>query len=78
MASLLSKFRIDYSDLKVITDITKKPQDDTVSMFETLIKDLMSPDNDDADDDGGLYCIQFLYICELLLHTLSFKLRYFV
>lgn len=50
MASLLSKFRIDYSDLRVITDITKKPQDDTVSMFETLIKDLMS--NEDNDDDG--------------------------
>lgn len=50
MASLLSKFRIDYSDLKVITDITKKPHDDTVSMFETLIKDLMS--TEDADDDG--------------------------
>lgn len=55
MASLLSKFRIDYSDLRVITDITKKPHDDTVSMFETLIKDLMS--NEDDDDDGGEYKI---------------------
>nr|CAD7194894.1 unnamed protein product [Timema douglasi] len=30
MASLLAKFRIDYSDLKIIPDITKKPQDSTM------------------------------------------------
>lgn len=50
MASLLSKFRIDYSDLKVIPDITKSPQDETVKSFEALIKELKVPDE---DEDGG-------------------------
>lgn len=50
MASLLSKFRIDYSDLKVIPDITKSPQEETVKSFETLIKELKVPDE---DEDGG-------------------------
>lgn len=39
MASLLAKFRIDYSDLKVIPDITKKPRESTVSFFESLISE---------------------------------------
>ncbi|EEB11531.1 conserved hypothetical protein [Pediculus humanus corporis] len=34
MASLLAKFRIDYSDLTVIPDVTKKPQEKTVAFFE--------------------------------------------
>lgn len=50
MASLLSKFRIDYSDLKVIPDITKSPQDETVKSFEAMIKELKVPDE---DEDGG-------------------------
>lgn len=50
MASLLSKFRIDYSDLKVIPDITKSPQEETVKSFEALIKELKVPDE---DEDGG-------------------------
>lgn len=40
MASLLAKFRIDYSDLRVIPDITKVPKDETVSFFEELIGSL--------------------------------------
>ena len=39
MASLLAKFRIDYSDLKVIPDITKKPSESSVSFFESLISE---------------------------------------
>jgi hypothetical protein len=39
MASLLSKFRIDYSDLTVIPNITKRAENSTRSLFETLIKD---------------------------------------
>ncbi|PSN39491.1 Solute carrier family 12 member 2 [Blattella germanica] len=39
MASLLHKFRIDYSDLKVIPDITKKPKETTVSFFDSLISE---------------------------------------
>ncbi|XP_054285767.1 solute carrier family 12 member 1-like [Macrosteles quadrilineatus] len=51
MASLLAKFRIDYSDLKVIPDITKKPQDETVAQFESLIKELKISD----DDEDGVH-----------------------
>lgn len=50
MASLLAKFRIDYSDLKLLPDITKKPQEDTVKFFENLIKDFKS---DGADEEEG-------------------------
>ncbi|KAK9507128.1 hypothetical protein O3M35_008934 [Rhynocoris fuscipes] len=49
MASLLSKFRIDYSDLKVIPDITKKPMEETALLFDSLIKGFI---NESGDDDG--------------------------
>ncbi|XP_046679509.1 solute carrier family 12 member 1 isoform X2 [Homalodisca vitripennis] len=49
MASLLAKFRIDYSDLKVIPDITKSPQEESVAAFESLIKELKIADE---DEDG--------------------------
>lgn len=50
MASLLAKFRIDYSDLKVIPDITKKPRDSTVAFFESLISEFKQTE---AGTDGG-------------------------
>ncbi|XP_037030333.1 bumetanide-sensitive sodium-(potassium)-chloride cotransporter isoform X2 [Bradysia coprophila] len=46
MASLLAKFRIDYSDLQLISDITKKPQESTVRFFKEMIKEFMQPDDD--------------------------------
>lgn len=52
MASLLAKFRIDYSDLKLLPDITKKPQEDTVKYFDNLIKDFKS-DNPDEEEGSG-------------------------
>ncbi|KAK0180491.1 hypothetical protein PV327_006127 [Microctonus hyperodae] len=39
MASLLSKFRIDYSALQVIPDVSKTAQPQTQSFFERLIAD---------------------------------------
>uniref|UniRef100_A0A1B0AR51 SLC12A transporter C-terminal domain-containing protein n=1 Tax=Glossina palpalis gambiensis TaxID=67801 RepID=A0A1B0AR51_9MUSC len=39
MASLLSKFRIDYSDLQLIPDITKKPQESSTQFFNELMKE---------------------------------------
>ncbi|KAE8573766.1 hypothetical protein A483_HHAL011684 [Halyomorpha halys] len=54
MASLLSKFRIDYSDLKVIPDITKKPLDTTVSYFQSLIQPLLGKNF----GDGGKLLLQ--------------------
>lgn len=53
MASLLAKFRIDYSDLTVIPDITKKPQDKTTQFFELLIRDFKV--NEEENADGTTY-----------------------
>ena len=36
MAAMLSKFRIDFSDVIVITDITQKPNENTRHYFDTL------------------------------------------
>ncbi|CAD7082120.1 unnamed protein product [Hermetia illucens] len=54
MASLLAKFRIDYSDLQLIPDITKKAQESTVQFFNELIKDFVESEttataNDEAE-----------------------------
>ncbi|XP_045467034.1 bumetanide-sensitive sodium-(potassium)-chloride cotransporter isoform X2 [Harmonia axyridis] len=48
MASLLAKFRIDYSDLLVVPDITNKPSDKTQRYFESLIFDIKK--NSDEQD----------------------------
>jgi solute carrier family 12 sodium/potassium/chloride transporter 2 len=53
MASLLSKFRIDYSDLKVIPDITKRPQESTKQFFDGLIGEFTQ--SKDGDEDNGMY-----------------------
>ena len=51
MASLLSKFRIDYSALKVIPDISKPAQDSTKSFFDSLIATFQQTDDPKATDD---------------------------
>lgn len=48
MAALLSKFRIDYSDVIVIPDIQKKAQEATKKEFENLIAPFKSEDNEDG------------------------------
>ncbi|XP_030372574.1 bumetanide-sensitive sodium-(potassium)-chloride cotransporter isoform X2 [Scaptodrosophila lebanonensis] len=48
MASLLSKFRIDYSDLTLIPDITKKPQETSTQFFNELIKDFVVSDKENG------------------------------
>lgn len=50
MAGLLAKFRIDYSHLKLLSDITKKPEDHTIKFFEDIIKEFTV--NDDNDENG--------------------------
>lgn len=45
MASLLAKFRIDYSDLEIVPDITSKPSEATQLFFESLIADFRKPEN---------------------------------
>jgi len=37
MAALLSKFRIDFSDVMVISDIGKSPSEENLKMFDSLI-----------------------------------------
>ncbi|XP_014216505.1 bumetanide-sensitive sodium-(potassium)-chloride cotransporter isoform X2 [Copidosoma floridanum] len=57
MASLLSKFRIDYSALKVISGISKPALRHTADFFESLVADFMQ-DNDAncaaAYDEGSV------------------------
>lgn len=43
MAALLSRFRIDYSDVFVIADLAKKPQKDTIQAFEEFIAPFRAP-----------------------------------
>jgi hypothetical protein len=47
MASLLSKFRIDYQSLKMVSGITEKPQDKTVSFFNKLLEGFCEEDGTD-------------------------------
>ncbi|CAG2166633.1 unnamed protein product, partial [Oppiella nova] len=46
MATLLSKFRIDYSDVIVISDIVKPPQESTKQEFKELISKWRIKDNE--------------------------------
>ncbi|XP_026325882.1 bumetanide-sensitive sodium-(potassium)-chloride cotransporter isoform X2 [Hyposmocoma kahamanoa] len=52
MASLLSKFRIDYSALKMVADITKRPRDSTLTYFDKLIAPFRT--HDDSNDATGI------------------------
>lgn len=47
---MLSKFRIDYSDVIVITDITKKPSDSTKNYFDGLIKNFVKNEDGQSED----------------------------
>ncbi|KAL1488426.1 hypothetical protein ABEB36_014899 [Hypothenemus hampei] len=45
MASLLAKFRIEYSDLQIVPDIMKPASDATQNFFQNLIADFKVPKN---------------------------------
>lgn len=76
MAALLAKFRIDYSDLKLIPDITKRAENTTRTFFDGIIKDFKG----DPEDSGkkiyllcffspvgvlyALTCVQLLHLFE--------------
>merc|ERR1712241_739516 len=49
MISLLSKFRIDYSDVTVIPDVTKKAKDSTKSEFNQILDGITHGKPDDAE-----------------------------
>lgn len=46
MAGLLAKFRIDYSDVIVIPDVTKKAKEETKAEFMTMIEKCNIPDSE--------------------------------
>ncbi|ODM98387.1 Bumetanide-sensitive sodium-(potassium)-chloride cotransporter [Orchesella cincta] len=48
MAALLSKFRIDYSDVIVIPDVTKKAHENTKKEFDAVIAPFKSNNSDDG------------------------------
>lgn len=52
MASLLSKFRIDYSDLTIFTGLMKKPQEETILFYENLIKDFVLKPGDQPSEES--------------------------
>lgn len=64
MASLLSKFRIDYSALKVISDISKPAQNYTASFFDSLIADFLedNPANTKEDIPSGKVFLYQIFI----------------
>lgn len=66
MASLLAKFRIDYSDLQVVSDITSKPLDCTQQFFDSLIADFRKPASKDFSTGKNL-----LFLIFILNHRLT-------
>ena len=46
MAGLLAKFRINYTDVIVIPDVTKKARDETKNEFKEMIEGANIPDAD--------------------------------
>lgn len=57
MASLLSKFRLDYSSLQMV-QISDKPKPKTVEFFNTIIEDFRI--KDDNEGDGKCKIKEFL------------------
>lgn len=53
MASLLAKFRIAYSDLQIVPDITKPASETSQSFFDSLIADFRSKSDGSVSDEDG-------------------------
>lgn len=62
MASLLSKFRIDYSALKVIADVSKPAQQRTRDFFDSLIADFQGSSQSNGTTDEGAPYQPFLFL----------------
>lgn len=70
MASLLAKFRIDYSDLQIVSNITTKPSDMTLQYFDSLISSFRKPKNIN-DLESGLFKTRNFSISSLVQLLLS-------
>lgn len=53
MAALLNKFRIDYSDVTVIPDVVKAPQETTKQAFNEIIAKFRLKDDGSATGEGS-------------------------
>ena len=49
MAALLDKFRVNYTELVVITDMNDEPKDTTKAWFDNLIRDFTRRDDHSGD-----------------------------
>ena len=65
MAAMLSKFRIDYSDVIVITDITKKPQQSTREYFNSMTKKFVETDGNTGTNNF------VIVVVSIVLHIYS-------
>ena len=66
MASLLSKFRIDYSALKVIADVSKPAQPRTKDFFDSLIADFQGSSQPSGSVEDGTITVAYLFILSYL------------
>ncbi|XP_054287482.1 bumetanide-sensitive sodium-(potassium)-chloride cotransporter-like isoform X1 [Macrosteles quadrilineatus] len=58
LAALLSKFRIDYSDLIVIPDITKKAREETKQEFDKIIENFLPHDENIPEEEEKNYIME--------------------
>ena len=61
LAGLLSKFRIDYSDVVIVSDIHKKAKGSTRKEFETLIQQFRVKNRDNAENLKGMLSTTQIY-----------------
>lgn len=66
MVEIMAKFRIQYTTLKMVDDISVKPQQETQNFFDKLVADFRN--NDDKTDENT-DCL----ITDLELQTLRDK-----
>lgn len=64
MAEIMAKFRIKYTSLKIVDDISVPPKQETQDFFDKLITDFRRQDDNDTTD-----CV----ITDLELQTLKDK-----
>lgn len=61
MASLLAKFRIDYADLLIVSNITAKPMESTTNFFNSLIEEFKSKGEDSPEGGRNQNFINSIY-----------------
>jgi solute carrier family 12 sodium/potassium/chloride transporter 2 len=61
LAGLLSKFRIDYSDVVIVSDIHTKAKESTRKEFESLIQPFRVKNQHNADNLKGMLSMTQIY-----------------